>query len=157
MLTVKSMTEKDIASIEKTEKECFNVPWTYASLYEELSNDNSHFFVAFHDDSYAGYIGSYTAADECYIENLAVDTAFRNKGTASQLINTVIDYAKTADCRFVSLEVRPSNSVAAGIYKKAGFKEVGIRKKYYHNPEEDALIMTLFLKDEEVQNENSGN
>lgn len=139
---------KDIKSLGDLEKECFSRPWSEESLLTEFSKQNSFCFVAItpQNSKIIGYIGCYSVLDECYITNLAVSHLARGQGVGSTLVERVLKEAMQRNFAFVTLEVRTSNVVAINLYKHAGFKEQGIRKAYYSNPTENAILMTKFFR-----------
>lgn len=143
-LCISKMGECDICQIEEIEKLCFSKPWSYASIYEELSNKNAHFYVAKDNNIVLGYIGMYGICGEGYIANLAVHPKYRRRGIANELLSHLIKYAKCNDYNFVTLEVRKSNSLAISVYKRSGFVEAGLRRNFYSSPNEDAIIMTYY-------------
>lgn len=132
-----------IGGVENIEKSCFSAPWTRCGLESELSNQTARFFVALENGEAIGYIGVHFILDEGYIANLAVLREHRGRGAAAALIGEIIKNAKEEKLAFVSLEVRKSNFAAISLYEKSGFESVGIRKNFYSDPIEDALIMTL--------------
>lgn len=130
---------KEIASVER---ECFSTPWTEAMLEEELYNDAASFIVAEGEDgAVLGYAGVHVILDEGYIDNVAVDPAWRRQGIADALIGAFVRFGE-ANLAFLTLEVRASNAPAIALYEKHGFYEVGRRKNYYDDPKEDAVLMT---------------
>ena len=145
VLSFHSMTDKDVMSVYELERECFSVPWSIKSISEELQNANARFLLAEINGETAGYIGSYFVSGEVYITNVAVKNKYRRKGVAVGLLSELIELAKEAESEFVSLEVRCSNTQAISLYGKLGFEKIGIRKNFYENPREDALIMTKYL------------
>jgi ribosomal-protein-alanine N-acetyltransferase len=84
-------------------------------------------------------------ADECHLLDLAVHPDYRRRGIARALLDNVIQELRIEGCRFFYLEVRSSNYAARKLYEKFGFNMVGIRKGYYVNPAEDAVIMMMEL------------
>ncbi len=132
-----------VDGVFQLENECFSAPWSLDSIKEELDNENAHFLCARSADKVLGYIGVHEIAGEAYIANLAVSVAYRGLGIAQRLMEAAETGAKARNCEFISLEVRKSNSAAIALYKKRGFETVGERKKFYTNPVEDGLIMTL--------------
>ena len=130
---------KEIASVER---ECFSTPWTEAMLEEELFNPMASFIVAQRNDgAVLGYAGLHVVLDEGYIDNVAVDPAWRRQGIADALIGAFVRFGE-ANLAFLTLEVRASNAPAIALYEKYGFYEVGRRKNYYDDPKEDAVLMT---------------
>jgi ribosomal-protein-alanine N-acetyltransferase len=89
-----------------------------------------------------GFVGLWFMADEAHLANIAVREAYRQKGVGEQLLISSITYAIDHDASFITLEVRASNSAARTLYAKYGFVEVGIRKGYYTDNKEDAVLMT---------------
>ena len=89
----------------------------------------------------AGYVGSQTVIDESDMMNVAVHPDYRRKGIAEKLVMELVEALKKRDSRCLTLEVRASNEPARALYEKQGFVQVGLRKNYYRNPREDALIL----------------
>ena len=87
--------------------------------------------------------------DEGYITNVAVSPAHRRKGVAARLLTELRIKAEEKGLSFVTLEVRASNEPAIALYRGAEYVEVGVRRNFYTNPKEDALLMTCFLKETE--------
>lgn len=141
------MTEGDIFQIAQLEKECFSAPWTEQGLFDELSNDTAHFLVCRNNKNVLGYIGVNEVCDEAYIDNIAVKSDYRRMYVAEELLKKAQSDAFSRGCSFISLEVRKSNASAVALYKKLGYNTVGERKNFYTNPDEDALIMTLYKGD----------
>lgn len=136
-----------IEQIEKLEKQCFSVPWTRQALVSQLPDD-MHIFIAAFDDvgNVLGYVGMMYVLDEGYISNVAISPEYRRRGIADKLIEALVSRANDKDLSFVTLEVRQSNAPAIELYRKNGFSNVGLRKNYYTQPTEDAILMTRFLK-----------
>ena len=141
------MAESHITEIAEIEKLCFSIPWSESSLKEELSNDNARFFVALSGGNIAGYIGAHNILGEVYITNVAVNPFFRRQGIGEALVSYLIEISCGENADFVTLEVRESNEAAHKLYNKKGFSVVGKRKNFYENPREDAVLMTIDLKD----------
>lgn len=136
---------KEIAQIER---QCFSMPWSESALEEELYNPQASFIVAQRaDGAVLGYAGLHVAADEGYIDNIAVREDYRRQGIADDLLDVFVRFG-AANLAFLTLEVRPSNQAAIDLYFKHGFAQVGRRKDYYENPREDAIIMTLEFGEE---------
>ncbi|MBR3439258.1 MAG: ribosomal protein S18-alanine N-acetyltransferase [Clostridia bacterium] len=131
-----------IDAVYELEKECFGNPWSREDLAAQPSNENSRFLVAASGDEVCGYIGVYELFESCEVANLAVKKEFRRKGIAKALLNEAIEGAKSRKREFITLEVRPSNTAALGLYESLGFEKAGLRKGFYSSPVEDALILT---------------
>lgn len=141
------MGEKHLDKLAELEKVCFSQPWSREALAEELENDSAYFFVAETDGEASGYVGLIITAGQSYITNIAVFPKFRRMGIAKKLFEKLFDIAEKYRLEFISLEVRPTNTAATALYSSLGFKEIGLRKHFYRNPTEDALIMTRFFKE----------
>lgn len=89
-----------------------------------------------------GFAGFWVVGDEAHIINIAVREAYRRRGLGELLLMSIIDLSKKRKARNVTLEVRVSNSAAQGLYAKHGFNYVGVRKSYYIDNSEDALLMS---------------
>lgn len=131
-----------IDAVYELEKECFGNPWSREDLAAQPSNENAHFLVAANGDEVCGYIGVYELFESCEVANLAVKKEFRRKGIAKALLYEAIEGAKSRKREFITLEVRPSNTAALGLYESLGFEKAGLRKGFYSSPVEDALILT---------------
>lgn len=148
-MIVEQMAERHIAAIAAIEQDCFHDPWTENGLREELELENNLFLAAVEEDAVVGYVGCQTVLDEGYITNVAVSPVHRRKGVAARLLTELRIKAEKKGLSFVTLEVRASNEPAIALYRGAGYVEVGVRRKFYTNPKEDALLMTCFLKETE--------
>lgn len=85
------------------------------------------------------------AGDDAEIESLAVGASWRRRGIAKRLCGDLFGWARARGARHASLEVRVSNTAARGLYESLGFHQVALRRGYYRDPEEDALVMTVEL------------
>ena len=139
------MKSEHIKAAARLEKECFTMPRSENALSEELSNPLTSFFVCVDNGAVVGYIGSYNVADEVSVTDVAVTEAFRGRGAGNALVCALIDKAKSDGARLVTLEVRLSNEAAIALYLKNGFEKIGVRRGFYSQPKEDALIMTRYL------------
>lgn len=139
------MAERHLAALAAIEKACFHAPWSETMLREELGK--GIFLVAERDGAAVGYVGCQTVLDEGYITNVAVSPDCRRQGVARALLDELKARAVQAGLSFVTLEVRASNAPAIALYEGAGFVRVGVRKNFYTAPTEDAVLMTLFLKE----------
>ena len=138
--------KEHLSQLEALEQQCFSVPWTLKQLESQLPDDQHCFLVALDGDKVLGYVGLMYVLDEGYISNVAVAPQARRKGIGDALIAQLLLWARENDLTFVTLEVRESNQAAIALYKKHGFQTVGMRKKYYDFPKENAILMTIFLK-----------
>ena len=139
------MTLNHFFSIEPFLKTQFDDFWKPSVLREELENPSSHYFIAVHCDKILGFAGIWKAVDDCHITDIVVKKDCRMLGIGSKLLEKLIQEAKTQNVDSLTLEVNSNNIPAQRLYKKYGFKTLGIRKRYYNNID-DAIIMTLYLK-----------
>lgn len=140
--TLVKMSEEHISQLAELEKICFHSPWTEEGLREELTNPRAHFYVAF-TDKVIGYMGVIEICGEANVTNVAVLPEYRGNGIGKALVKNAIDGAKSRECEFITLEVRESNLPAISLYKSFGFQQVGVRKNFYSDPTENALLMTI--------------
>ena len=140
-MIIEAMTSAHVPQIAELEKLCFSDPWSEKSVASELNNPLSHWLVAVEDDAVLGYIGSQTVLDESDMMNVAVSPAHRRKGIAEALVLALADALREKGSVKLTLEVRASNVPAITLYEKLDFKPIGLRKNYYRNPKEDALIL----------------
>jgi len=139
---IKRADINDLDSIFKIEKETFSDYWSYDSLYEDICKTPiSYYLVAGFDEEVVGYIGMWHVLDESHIMNIAVDKRYRNMGIGTLLLSSLIDYSKDTGIKKMTLEVREHNENALKLYEKHGFVRDGIRKEYYRDTKEDAIIM----------------
>ncbi len=144
-LSLDPATPQDMGDILIIEKESFSSPWTYAMFLEEISNPLSRSLVARERDlgeKALGYIFYQVVAFEMHILNLAVHPSFRSKGIGTALLNESIQRENTiGKARYAFLEVRENNEGAIRLYKRLGFKRLGLRKNYYRKENINAIIM----------------
>ena len=140
-MIITKMTQDHVSQIAEIEKICFNDPWSENSISSELNNRLSCWLVALEEDMVAGYVGSQTVLGETDMMNIAVHHNYRNRGVAMDLIQALIAALTEQGSHSLMLEVRSSNEPAKNLYRKLGFEAVGIRRNYYRNPKEDALIL----------------
>lgn len=141
------MKPEDIADILELERGTL-VVWSREHLENELQQPAGFQFVATGGAAgkVLGVLCGRIAADEAEILKLSVALDARNKGIGSQLLDYALDFCSGEGAKNCYLELRVSNEAAAGLYKKKGFSRTGIRKKYYDDPCEDAILMRLHLK-----------
>lgn len=146
-LTIRPMAEADLSAVLAIEREVFSSPWTLAAFQRELKDKKvSHLFVAEvssggGDRLVVGYACCWLIVDEVHITNLAVEKAYRRRGVAHRLLTEMLRKTKARGAKRATLEVRLSNEGAQRFYEKYGFQAVAIRKGYYPDNGEDALVM----------------
>ncbi|HYE09803.1 MAG TPA: tRNA (adenosine(37)-N6)-threonylcarbamoyltransferase complex dimerization subunit type 1 TsaB [Patescibacteria group bacterium] len=141
-LITRFMELKDIDAVWEIEKLSFKTPWSRESFVEEIkSSDRTRYVVAELGDSIVGYGGMWLIVDEAHITNIAVHPDYRGQKIGKKIVEAMIAAAKDEGINSLTLEVRISNMPAISLYKGFDFKEVAIRKGYYSDTGEDALIM----------------
>lgn len=140
-IIIRSMTKDDVDSVYIVEEDCFTDPWSKESIRKELKNDLARYLVAELDNKIVGYVGVWFVVDEGHITNVAVHSDYRGKKIGDKLVKEMVKLCKESELVAMTLEVRSSNTVAQNLYRKYGFKMGGIRKEYYSDNKEDAIIM----------------
>lgn len=140
-MNIVPMNEHHVPQIALLERECFADPWSQQSIASELHNPLSLWLVAQEGQTLLGYVGSQTCQDETDMMNIAVSPASRRQGVARDLIEALVSALRERGSKQLTLEVRASNGPARQLYESLGFLQVGLRKNYYRNPKEDALIL----------------
>ncbi|WP_368293925.1 ribosomal protein S18-alanine N-acetyltransferase [Dehalobacter sp. TBBPA1] len=144
---VRPMQLEDIPSIVAIEEVSFATPWTTESFTSELKNNVlANYFCLELDHKVIGYIGLWIVMGEGHITNVAIWPGCRGKGWGEYLMKNVIYQMIAKGVLRFTLEVRVSNQAARNLYEKLGFKAAGVRKGYYSDNQEDALIMWASLK-----------
>jgi [ribosomal protein S18]-alanine N-acetyltransferase len=140
-IVIRPMVEEDIPEIMGIERNSFSSPWSEISFLSEVYKKNAFSNVALFEGNVIGYICVNYLSHESHILNLAVHERFRRRGVATILMNETLKELKKKGCVFMYLEARASNIAAQKFYELFGFTVESVRKKYYTNPDEDALMM----------------
>ncbi|MDF2882087.1 MAG: ribosomal protein [Clostridiaceae bacterium] len=136
------LTSKDIDEILNISRLSFKTPWSRESIIKELEDNSfARYVVAKKDGLVLGYGGLWIIVDEAHVTNIAVHPEYRGIGIGNMLMDAMIDICKLELVVGITLEVRASNVVAQNLYKKFGFVQEGLRKGYYEDNKEDALIL----------------
>lgn len=134
--------DDDLSEISTLQAKTFTNPWSAESLRWELANtDVARLYVMRSDGAVVGYCACWVIFDELHINSLAIDPDRRRQGLASRLLRAVQRDAVAAGATKATLEVRRSNKPAIELYERLGYAVEGIRKDYYEQPREDALIL----------------
>lgn len=154
MIRITKAAANDIADIKKIEIECGLSSWTENDYLMETERTDSLFYTAKVDEEIVGFIlarlitnndnshlSTFTHS-EIEIYNIGVKTKFMGKSIGSNLLQKVFNVGENKQIKSFYLEVRESNNKALAFYKKHSFKIIGERKKFYQNPEENALLMS---------------
>ena len=140
------MNLMDLDDIIEVERLSFTLPWSREAFYRELTdNPYAYYIVADIDGKAIGYGGVWIVVDEAHITNIAVRPEYRGKKIGETLLKQLQNLAREKGAKTMTLEVRVSNHVAQNLYRKLGFKNGGIRKGYYTDNFEDALVMWVNL------------
>ncbi|MCH4188710.1 MAG: ribosomal protein S18-alanine N-acetyltransferase [Megasphaera sp.] len=143
-MIVRPAVIEDADGIYAIEEESFSIPWSMDSIHRDLANTALTMYdVLVRDDgAIKGYAGLWRVVDEGQITNIALAKDCRGEGYGELLLRVLMEAAWEKGCTSIFLEVRVSNTVALGLYRKLGYQTVSVRKKYYDDPVEDAYIMS---------------
>ena len=142
-ITVRPPRPQDLAAVIRIEQASFSDPWSDAFLAEELANDVLRMaLVAEGPEGVCGYVMAWRVAEQLQVLNIATDPALRRRGVGGFLLREAALRAWAQGLREITLEVRRSNTSARHFYRKRGLQELAVRKGYYAENGEDALIMT---------------
>ncbi len=144
-IKIEKMRLFDIPRVAKLDKNSLFESWSEKIYEESLKNKNYNILVAKLGSKIVGFISMYCAVDEGYICNIAVEKSHRKQGIGTSLISEIITYSQNKNLKFLTLEVRESNTETIKFYEKLGFEKLGVRKNFYLNPTENAVIMTLYF------------
>ena len=137
-MEIKKFSTEYIKSVADIERACFSSPWGEEALEAELKNACANLYVALDGDKAAGYAAVYCVCGEADIARVAVLPEYRRQGIATQLLLKSFE-DNGANCVF--LDVRESNAAGIKLYESLGFEHIGIRKNYYSDPTENAILM----------------
>lgn len=136
----------DASALAALERECFSEPWSENALFAEIGKENAGFFVAQSEEGdVIGYAGMLFVLDEAQITNVAVTARARRCGVGKRLMEALEERARQCGMRQMQLEVRASGQAARGLYEKMQYVCVGVRKRFYRFPTEDAVLMNKDL------------
>jgi [ribosomal protein S18]-alanine N-acetyltransferase len=137
---IRDLTYADLPRVIAVERRAFPTPWSLAMFVLELSKSSGICLAAVHDGRLVGYLICSRYDTVWHVMNVAVDVDHQNKGVASALLAELYERVDDDDARF-TLEVRRSNRVAIHLYEREGFRAAGLRRRYYQDNGEDALVM----------------
>lgn len=138
---VHEMGPEDISGVSKIEERCFSDPWSLEAVREGLENSLDTWLVLKEKEGILGYCVFRIIAGEGELLRIAVLPEFQGRGLSKKLMDQMVEYSRKKKAETMFLEVRESNEKARNLYRSYGFSEVGIRKDYYRNPVENAVIM----------------
>lgn len=139
--TIRQMTEDDVAAVAALEEQNFSRPWSFDAFFKTLSDENYIVIIAKDRDALLGYCVLLCTGEEADITNVCTAPAARGKGVATEMLTALMEAGISRGVSEFFLEVRESNTPARNLYTKLGFEEIGIRKNYYEEPKEHAVLM----------------
>ena len=139
---IRRAEERDTEAIAALERLCFRTPWSGDSVRRELTENRLALYIAAElQGEVVAYAGIWLVAGEGHITNIAVHPDFRRRHIGEAVVRNLLLEAEKAGAQSQTLEVRASNEPAIKLYEKFGFRAAGVRKNYYEDNGEDALIM----------------
>lgn len=145
-ITFRNMTVDDLDQVMEIEVNSFTIPWSREAFFNELTkNQFAQYLIVEVDQKVVGYCGVWIIIDEAHITNIALLPEYRGMKLGEALMAKVMELAREIGALRVTLEVRVSNERAQNLYRKFGFEEGAIRKQYYTDNMEDALVMWVNL------------
>ena len=141
-MILREMLIDDLEQVMEIERELFHVPWTREGFFTFLTREDAMFLVVEEKEQILGYCGLLMVLDEGDITNVAVRRDRQKEGLGNFLMESLIRLAAERGVTTIHLEVRVGNDRAIRLYERNGFTRDGIRKGYYSDPIEDALLMT---------------
>jgi len=140
-IDIRRLSIGDLNEIEEIEQRAYRTPWSRSMFASELAKGTSVCLCAFEGDRLVGYIVNSRYVDAWHVMNVAVDPDHQRRGIATRLLERLFELTAKDDGRGYTLEVRVSNKEAIKLYEKLGFERRGLRRGYYTDNREDALIM----------------
>ncbi|WP_085993410.1 ribosomal protein S18-alanine N-acetyltransferase [Oceanobacillus senegalensis] len=145
-VVIRKMEFTDVEQVLEVERASFTTPWTTDVFYQEIvDNHHAHYFVLEVDEKIVGYVGIWIVVDDAQITNIAIMPDYRGQSLGERLFGFVIQLLQHIGAKRLSLEVRVSNIAAQRLYRKFGLVPGGIRKNYYTDSGEDAIVMWVNL------------
>jgi ribosomal-protein-alanine N-acetyltransferase len=136
------MRTGDIEHVSRIERKCYALPWSSSAYVTEVGNPKAYYTVAKTVDGVVvGYAGMWTVMDEAHLTTIAVDPEWRGMRIGERLLIDMLEHGMSRGAKRATLEVREHNRAAHGLYRKWGFIDVAVRKNYYSDNGENAVIM----------------
>lgn len=142
-LRLASLKPEHIPQILEIEKRANTAPWSERSFQNELTHEHGVFLVAYSGAKIVGYAGMWLVVDEAHITTVAVDPDHQRRGIGRKLMIELLARAREAGMAGATLEVRAGNAAAIGLYEGLGFVRAAVRRRYYPDNKEDAVVMWL--------------
>jgi ribosomal-protein-alanine N-acetyltransferase len=143
---IRRMSPPDLDAVTAIEERTFSTPWSRTSFERDCMGEGTSSWVAVLGGALIGYIVSWLVYDEIHIGNIAVDEGARRRGVGRLLLSRALEHAAEAGIVLATLEARESNAPAIGLYESFSFRPVAIRKRYYSDTGEDAIVMIADLQ-----------
>ena len=145
---IRPMELKDVPKVVEVDQASFPTPWKQETYEHEISTNNyaQYFIVETEDGHLIGYVGLWLVLEEAQITNIAIHPKYRGYKIGEKLFGFAMQYAMNQGAKRLSLEVRVSNIIAQKMYRKFGLVPGGIRKGYYPDNGEDAIVMWVELQ-----------
>ena len=140
-IVIEKMTRSDVSRVMEIERQCFATPWHESAYITELSNRSAYYVVARIGDLIVGYGGLWIIADEAHITTIAVESPYRGRKIGERILVDMLEEAMARGVRRITLEVRERNVAAQNLYRKYGFAAAAIRRGYYTDNNENAVVM----------------
>lgn len=140
-IQLQPMTREDLPQVLAIERESFPLPFSENLFHMEMGLNIAHMLVAKAGGAVCGYIDYWHVDSEMHVINIAVAPKQRGHGVGGIMMQHLIDYSSQHKVEKIFLDVRESNKAAIGLYKRFGFEQIDVRKGYYEDNEEDALVM----------------
>lgn len=141
MIHFRTLLPEDAEGVAAVERESFPTPWSREDFWREASNAFAYYIVALDDADIIGFGGCWISFEEAQVTNIALTASQRGRGLGKALMEKLMCAAAERGVERMTLEVRPSNTPALRLYEGLGFAAVGVRKKYYQDNDEDAILM----------------
>jgi ribosomal-protein-alanine N-acetyltransferase len=138
---IRALRLADLTEVEEIERRAYPTPWSRSMFASELGKPTSICLGAFEGGQLVGYVVNSRYVDAWHVMNVAVDPDYQGRGIATQLLERLFELTANDGRDGYTLEVRVSNAVAIQLYEKLGFEARGLRRGYYTDNREDALIM----------------
>ncbi len=144
-MTVRMMEIDDLPQVMEIEEESFSVPWSKEGFFTFLTREDTMFLAVEEKGEILGYCGTLIVLDEADVLNVVVKRERRREGIGYFMMQSVMILLKEQGVRILHLEVRKGNSEALRLYERVGFVRDGLRKDYYSDPTEDAILMSMSI------------
>ena len=141
MIHFRTLLPEDAEGVAAVERESFPTPWSREDFWREASNAFAYYIVVLDDADIIGFGGCWISFEEAQVTNIALTSAQRGRGLGKELMTRLMCAVAARGAERMTLEVRPSNTPALRLYEGLGFAAIGVRRKYYQDNDEDAILM----------------